>query len=427
MIRKPRIVLSILAVGLALLLSGLDAQAATYYVATDGSDSSNGSIDSPWASIGHAARNSGPGDTVMVRGGTYSRGAEINGSQGAPGQLWTLQAYPGEEAIFTSGITVSADYVRIQGLHMVGPGGRLAISDWAGYGKHDEIIDNYITGAFTNYSGVIDVWGSDALVEGNTLNLTHSGTQTHGIYLMAGKDTDGNGGILEHNNTIVRNNTIINPSQYGIHIYDNRKKTGDPVRLFSNLLIEGNYVATSGSRSGIIIQTGSYTEISGITIRNNVLANNPNGGIRIRDVGVGIDNLKIYNNTIYGGDYGIEITPDDVTNVDVTNNIITNVGRDIYDWSKSSSITVENNVFTDPMFVNASQNDFHLQSGSPAIDSGLSASGLVTDIDGNPRPMDGDSDGAAEYDIGAYEYNGEYIPQEDVVAPAAPVGLVILN
>lgn len=44
----------------------------TYYVSTSGNDSANGSIDSPWRTIQHAADSVGPGTTVYVRQGTYN-------------------------------------------------------------------------------------------------------------------------------------------------------------------------------------------------------------------------------------------------------------------------------------------------------------------------------------------------------------------
>jgi hypothetical protein len=55
---------------------------------------------------------------------------------------------------------------------------------------------------------------------------------------------------------------------------------------------------------------------------------------------------------------------------------------------------------TDPKLVNPSAFDFHLQSGSPAIDTGLTFSDVTTDYDGHVRPQ------GPAYDIGADEYVG---------------------
>jgi hypothetical protein len=49
--------------------------------------------------------------------------------------------------------------------------------------------------------------------------------------------------------------------------------------------------------------------------------------------------------------------------------------------------------------------DLHLGAGSPAVDSGTnSAISLPTDLDSNPRIVDGDGDGTATVDMGAYEF-----------------------
>ena len=46
--------------------------------------------------------------------------------------------------------------------------------------------------------------------------------------------------------------------------------------------------------------------------------------------------------------------------------------------------------------------DFHIRPGSKAIDAGANA-GVADDLDGEPRPVDGDRDGVAGADIGADE------------------------
>jgi hypothetical protein len=66
------------------------------------------------------------------------------------------------------------------------------------------------------------------------------------------------------------------------------------------------------------------------------------------------------------------------------------------------------NLNVDPMFVNAAGGDDRLAAGSPLIDHGNPpppfADEPTTDLDGNPRIVDGNGDGLANGDIGAYEY-----------------------
>ncbi|MGA2247658.1 MAG: thrombospondin type 3 repeat-containing protein [Verrucomicrobiota bacterium] len=51
-----------------------------------------------------------------------------------------------------------------------------------------------------------------------------------------------------------------------------------------------------------------------------------------------------------------------------------------------------------PSFVDCANGDYHLQSNSPCINSGRNPASIQTDLDGNPRTIDG------FVDIGAYEY-----------------------
>ncbi len=63
------------------------------------------------------------------------------------------------------------------------------------------------------------------------------------------------------------------------------------------------------------------------------------------------------------------------------------------------------NISADPLFVKPSAGDYHLRPGSPSIDSGDNAATNLpsTDFDGNPRIQDGNGDGVAIVDMGAYE------------------------
>ena len=94
------------------------------------------------------------------------------------------------------------------------------------------------------------------------------------------------------------------------------------------------------------------------------------------------------------------------------------------------------NISVDPMFSGVSSNVYRLTAGSPCIDAGTNMAhtisitnltGAVTaltfsvtaDRDGVPRPLDGDGDGEAAFDLGAYEY---LLPSADSNSDGIPDG-----
>ena len=59
-----------------------------------------------------------------------------------------------------------------------------------------------------------------------------------------------------------------------------------------------------------------------------------------------------------------------------------------------------------PQLIDPASENFRLSYGSPCIDAGNDADAVGdTDLDGNARIVDGDTDGAATVDMGAYEYD----------------------
>jgi hypothetical protein len=70
------------------------------------------------------------------------------------------------------------------------------------------------------------------------------------------------------------------------------------------------------------------------------------------------------------------------------------------------------NISADPLFVDTSAGDYHLQNGSPCIDAGRNDVPGLADyaFDGNPRIVDGSGIESAIMDLGAYEFQPIKIP-----------------
>jgi hypothetical protein len=84
----------------------------------------------------------------------------------------------------------------------------------------------------------------------------------------------------------------------------------------------------------------------------------------------------------------------------------------IQDWSGGG----EGNIDVEPQF--ALEGDYHLMPESPCLDAGdpnYVAEPNETDLDGNPRVLDGDGDANYVIDMGAYEYN----PNSPAIAVSA--------
>ena len=184
---------------------------------------------------------------------------------------------------------------------------------------------------------------------------------------------------------------------YGFHIY--HPCDSDIQACPNRNTIRYSEIYNTGTRQGssaILFTYGDGFEAYGNIIHDN------SGGIA---VGYGASNTKVYNNTIYSNtDGGISTgagwSSRPNVNTIIANNIIANNGG--YGISNSNqgspqpepqgtlimnnllfnnafgsfyetgtNTTNTNNIQSDPKFVNASDNDFRLTSGSPAIAAGL--------------------------------------------------------
>lgn len=169
-----------------------------------------------------------------------------------------------------------------------------------------------------------------------------------------------------------------------------------------------------------------------LAIVNSVIAGNEcedeGGAVRaVTNAEVDIVNSTIYGNRqVDGGNTGISNFPGvaDLTSsgpgADVINSVFWGQTdqEDVVGCAIRYSITEQTDlasigntvgtgvIHTDPMFFDAANDDFRLLIGSPAIDAAAAAAAPADDIDGTTRPQDGDGDGTAADDMGAWERPG---------------------
>ena len=107
--------------------------AAQKFVAVDGNDTNPGTIDKPFKSISAAVLSAAPGDTIFVRGGTYTLTTAVSISSSKSGtaeEKFHLFAYPGErplldfsgEPMGAKGISLKAGFWHVKGFDVKGAG-----------------------------------------------------------------------------------------------------------------------------------------------------------------------------------------------------------------------------------------------------------------------------------------------------------------
>jgi hypothetical protein len=91
------------------------------------------------------------------------------------------------------------------------------------------------------------------------------------------------------------------------------------------------------------------------------------------------------------------------------------------------------NISADPKFVDERAANYRLRLTSPSIDAGSNSEPGVppTDFDGNPRIIEGDGNGLAVIDMGAYEFNTNPVanagPDQTVTCDASCLAAVLLD
>jgi hypothetical protein len=250
----------------------------------------------------------------------------------------------------------------------------------------------------------------------------YGSVEQHGVYISNSSDYP-----------IIRRNRIYDNYGCGVHMNGDISMGGDGTISYG--LVESNIIYENGEGGGSAINMDG---VSDTIVRNNLLYDNHASGISVYQIdgAAGSQRNRLLNNTILmpaDARWGINIPNVSDINNKVFNNIVLNAD----DWRGSILIPSENltgfesdyNVISgrfsvdggdsvinlgtwqgygygahsfvasvDALFLDVNADNYHLKSGSPAVDAGVVLTDVLDDLEGNLRPA------GLGYDIGAYEF-----------------------
>ncbi len=385
-----------------------------YYVTTTGGGDGSG-----WnaaTTLQDALQNrAGKGDEIWVATGVYTPGLSVTDSFTLP------------EGVDLYGGFAATETLRTQ-------------RDWA---AHHTVLSGDIAGDDTvDENGVVH--DADAIVGDNSTHVvTVDGSKgtfpgdfgmLDGFFITAGQ---ANGGTEKNS-----------PEKYGGGLYCMGNESGKYCAPnLRHIVFSGNMAETGGGAIYAAGYRNGYTALlsSDIAYTGNVA---DFGGAILLDANTGgSDGSEIVNSTFYGNrarvagaalyvnaSNGGSVTPTLSNLILWGNELASGVDEEIYNWLGELTISYSlihggidgpaiandadggsvtdggGNVDADPRFVDADNLDLRLLSGSPAIDSGNpDVFPLDRDLGANPREVDGDGDGVAVVDLGAYEAPTHYL------------------
>ncbi len=415
-----------------LLLHFSIANAADYYVATNGSDANTGTLAQPWKTVQKAANTLVAGDTAYIRSGTYLENNILFTNSGTATQPITIKNYTGETPVIDGGFSNNLvgqsaigvfesegkNYITFDGLEIM-RGWRANIYLGRNVTTSNIIIQNcnlHDLNAYDNSGHIFfGNYISNITVRNNKMHHvilapTSSGTSGEGVWIGMGSGS-----------YVIENNEMYDLIQ---GIWAKYKQNDNAVPIMRNNLIHG------------IVVAGIQITANNVNVTNNIIYNSGGIGIKVYDEatscsGVGGVGTIITHNTIVDTLKGIVLYgPSACTgalNTIIKDNLIYNFTNSehrglsvwpyktvdtsnttfdhnlIYSSSFSSPIRVLGNYYTTatapltgtsniqqaPIFKDYANKDFTLLSNSPGYKAASDGYDMGADTSLPPTPTTG--------------------------------------
>jgi len=283
-------------------------------------------------------------------------------------------------------------------------GGGIYVLGSAAMINNNAVVSNSANPGNMGVGGGVYLQSSPAAVNGNLIAY-NSAYQGGGV--SAGVSTTLSSNLIRFNNATYRGGGVslagglsgdrpAPPVLVGNTIVSNTASSGgglfftlSDATLINNVVAD-NYATTSGS--------GLYVGWSSPRLTHNTIARNTGGdgsGILVASFASG-SAVTLTNTILVSHTVGITVLAGDTA---ILQGTLWGIGvwANGTDWGGGGAIlTGTVNVRGDPKFANPAIADYHIISGSAAIDAGVNA-GVMTDIDNQPRPYQTPDLGADEY------------------------------
>jgi hypothetical protein len=433
---------------LALFVSFLagSAYGATYYVATNGSDSNPGTIDQPFATINRGAAGLRPGDTLYVRGGTYFQTVYAPAS-GSPTAPVAISGYQSEIAVvdgaYTNPVSSWGNLFLVQGSNAVVRNLTVRRSNWIGLAltsPYDQAVN--ITSQSNMENGII-VTGSADYASVQNCQVYYNAKSNESFQAQRGQWSTGLSAARGPSYVTFRGNQVWNNWGEGLSTFECQHTLMESNVVYDNQLniylsdtkfatCRGNLVyctpgnvCSNTSQAGIALADETFNPPSSDnTVVNNLLLGNAkniyywSGGTN-----AGLVNVTIAQNTLANSvvETNLKLLSGNHTNTVIENNIFLQEGslpvavvqgaqgitftHNL--WSKTPPVAAggSGDVWGNPALAETGPTGpgqltpdwFRLPSNSPAVAAGVVLGIAPTDFFGKSRGL--------LPDIGAIEHS----------------------